>query len=182
MRISPFTKQGLRTAAAHITSFSSDAPSKEAFASYMEAVTAFSVLESDFVPVGQTDSRLRDDVRSHLKAEPIAPVADLFRRLITRRGPVGSIEYEDRPWQMLGAMETVDEVAAALGTLHARWLRVTAYSALIAYGTAGAMLPEAPDGLAINVGLVPFDKPGRRFVDEDDDEGADVPVTVLKRR
>lgn len=181
MRISPFTKQGLRKAAAHIVAFNPETTDKAAFAVYMAAVTEFSTLESNYVPVGQTDTRLRDDVRIHLVAKSIVPVADLFRKLITRPGPIGSAEFEDRPWQMLGAMETVDEVADTLGVLHARWLRVTAYSTLIAYGTPGAMLPDAPAGLAINLRAVPFDTPERRFVDEDDDEGAGVPVTILKR-
>lgn len=182
MRISPYTAQAIRKAVTHITAFRPDAANPTAFAAYGVAVTAFSVLESDFVPVGQTDTQLRDDVRRHLAAPPIAPVAEIFRQAITRRGPVGSPEYRDRDWLMLEAMETVDPAAAKLSPIHSRWLLATAYSALIAYGTTGAMLPDAPAELAISVGLVPGDRPQKRFVDEDDEDAAGVPVSVIKRR
>lgn len=183
MATSPFSRADLLSAVAHIQPLTSDAPSKVAFNDYAKAVTAYSAVESAYVPVGQTDTRQRDELRTLLAAAPVKPVADILRGAVERHaeGVLGS-DPAALPWAYLDAMEPVDAVAAGLGTLHARWLRTVAYSALVAYGRPGAALPRSPAGLTIDVGFVPGTAPRTRFVDEDDEEGAGVPVTVLKRR
>lgn len=179
----PFNKADLLSAVAHIQPLNSDVPNKAAYSTYAKAVTAYTAVESAFVPVGQTDTQLRNELRSLLAVGPVRPVADIFRKGIEcyAEGVLGS-DPTSLAWAYVGAMEPVDDVACGLGTLHARWLRTVAYSALIAYGRPGAALPPSPAGLAIDVGLVPADKSRTRFVDEDDDEGAGIPVTVFARR
>lgn len=183
MRISPFTTQAIRQAVAHITAYSPDAVNPKAFAAYGVAVTAFSAIESTYVPVGQTDTRLRDEARALLAAAPVKPVAEILREAIERdASAVLDRDPAALSWAYLEALAPVDTVADELSPVHARWLRATAYSTLVAYGRPGGGLPPSPAGLTIDVALVPGDKARTRFVDEEDDEGAGLPVTTYTRR
>lgn len=178
----PISPADVRAALTHIAPLIPEAPSKAAFAHYMTAVTAFGVIESTYVPVGQTDTRLRDELRAALSAAPVRPAAEILRGAIERHAEdVLAADPDALPWAYLDALDPVDAAAPETTALHERWLRAMVYSALVAYGRHGAALPPSPAGLMIDVALVPGDKPRTRFVDEDDDEGAGVPVTIYAR-
>lgn len=181
--MSPYLRADLRPAIDHLATLTAEAPNKAAFADYTAAVTAFTAIESAYVPVGQTDTRHRDELRSLLKAAPVQPLVTIFREAIERHHR--AIEGNDPAtlsWIYIEGLLPIERFADSLGCLHARWLRATAYSALVAYGRPGGALPPPPAGLMIDVALVPDDKPRTRFVDEDDDEGGGVPVTMFRRR
>ncbi|MEE7441094.1 hypothetical protein [Methylobacterium oryzae] len=180
--MSLFSRADLLSAVSHIQPLSSDAPDKAVFAAYGKAVTAYGAVESTFVPVGQTDTRLRDEAGVLLAAAPVKPVADIFREAVERHTEdVLGRDSDVLAWAYLDAMTPVDAIAIGLSPVHARWLRATAYAALVVYGRPGAALPRPPAGLMIDVGLVPGKAPRTRFVDEDDEEGTGVPVTVYAR-
>lgn len=184
MNTQPFTKTDLCAAVAHLSPLTANAPSKAAFAAYGVAVTAFSALESAYVPNCQTDTALRNEVRDRLAADPIKPVAAVFRQAVERHARTTLAADPDALiWAYLEALGPVKAAGdALLDPLQARWMLAIAYSALVAYGRARAGLPPKPASLTIDVGLVPADRPRTRFCDGDDDDGADVPVTTYARR
>ncbi|MBX9934698.1 MAG: hypothetical protein K2Y56_24825 [Methylobacterium sp.] len=180
MITSPILRSDLRTSVARLQALEAP-PTPKTFAAYSAAVTAFSALESAFIPVGQTDTRLREEVRTLLKAPPVAPVAEELQRAIERR--VGESQGEPKPegWMFLDVLEDIDIATddGSLAALSLRRLRVTAYCALIAYGPAGTTLPGKPDPLVIDVEKVPGPAPRIRWRDASEDDDADVPVVTL---
>jgi hypothetical protein len=184
MNLSPFFRADLCTAIDYLTPLTAEAP-KEVFADYMNAVTSFSALESAYVPVGQTDKQLRDELRILLVAPLVRPLTGIFREALEHHHRTTQVSDPRSPsWLYLEALAKVERRTADVPRLHRRWLLTVAYSVLVAYGRPGAALPTSPAGLTIDVALVPGDVPRTRFVDEDedDDEGAGVPVTTYTRR
>lgn len=181
MHMSPFFRADLRSAIAYLAPLTPEAP-KGAFSVYMDAVTAFSALVSAYVPTGQTDEQLAAELLVLLKAKPVQPVAAICREALERHHRTTLVtDAAALSWLYLEALAPVEAGTVDLPVLHRRWLLTVAYSVLVAYGRPGAALPPAPAGLTIDVAVVPGDKPRTRFVDEDDDEGAGVPVTSYAR-
>ena len=71
MPISPFLRSDFQAATAHLKALEAS-PNPKTFAAYSAGVTAFSALESAFIPVGQTDTLLQEEVRTLLKAVPVS--------------------------------------------------------------------------------------------------------------
>lgn len=182
MHLSPYFRADLRSAVAHLAPLTPEAP-KGAFSTYMDAVTAFSALVSAYVPIGQTDKQLGGEVLVLLNAKPVQPLTVIFREALERHHRTTLVtDAAALSWLYLEALVPVVAGTVGLPVLHRRWLLTVAYSVLVAYGRPGATLPPVPAGLTIDVALVPGDKPRTRFVDEDDEEGAGVPVTSYGRR
>lgn len=182
MYLSPFFRAELCTAIDYLAPLTPEAP-KGVFSDYMNAVTAFSALESAYVPAGQTDRQLRDELRVLLVVPLVLPVTAIFREALEHHHRTTQVsDPRSLHWLYLEALAKVERRTRAVSALHRRWLLTVAYSVLVAYGRPGAALPPAPAGLTIDVALVPGDAPRTRYVDEDDDEGAGVPVTTYTRR
>lgn len=161
------------------------------FAAYSAAVTAFGVLDSAFVPVGQTDTYVRNELRKAIAVKEVGPVAAVIRDLIVRKREVDRAWPYALGWELMDVVDLADDAAehTDLSELQRHWLRIGIYAALVAFAPAGTQLPPVPIRKGqerhptINLGIVPGDRPRTRYVDEDeDDDGAGVPVTGLRRR
>lgn len=110
------------------------------------AITAFSELECSFVPTGQTDSAVRDDVRGRLRAADVKPIADLLQASVACRSAVHAADRQSPGWIFLAFPDAAGRAGeeAGLAPLQIYWLRLTAYCLVVAHGPAGAALPPLP--------------------------------------
>lgn len=158
------------------------------FAAYSATVTAFGVLDSAFVPVGQTDTDVRDELRKAITAKEVRPVATVVADLIARKREVDDAWPYALGWELMDVVDLADDAAehTDLSELQRHWLRIGVYASLVAFAPAGTRLPPVPvrkgqeSHPTIDLGVVPGDKPRRRCANEDDT--GDLPVTLRVRR
>jgi hypothetical protein len=183
MQTQPILRHDLDTAFAHLRSLDR-APTPSTYNLHSNANTAFTALECAYIPTGQTDTRLLGEVRNLLAAAPVAPVAQALRAIVEKRVRSHADDPEPAGWVLLDVLDGIEELAAdiELSPIRKRWLRTVAYSALVAYGPAGAALPTSPDDLVIDVALVPGANPRIRWCDGDDEDDAGVPIATLSVR
>jgi hypothetical protein len=110
------------------------------------ANTQFSEMDCAFVPSGQSDTDVRDELRSRLKSSDVAPIVEAIWTSFDRRRAAYAEDRQPAGWSFLDYPDAAGRAAieAGLAPRLAYWLRLTAFCLVVARGPAGAALPPLP--------------------------------------
>lgn len=113
---------------------------------FSEVVVRFTSLDAAFIPNGQYDVDVRDELRVVLKGLYVEKVAPALVAVVRQRAAFQACDPDTPSWVFLSLVDAVGKIGAAAGLdgWTNYWLRLVAYSAIVAHGPAGAALPDLP--------------------------------------
>ncbi|MCP1540178.1 hypothetical protein [Methylorubrum extorquens] len=161
---------------------------------YSATFTECVALDCAFVAEGQSDTTVRDELRTLLKKPHVATIAVILLDLVAdEAGDRCGDPRAAQPFLYLpGAAGGVGETAG-LTPLQTYWLRLVTYCVLVAYGNAGdplpvlprcpvqGALPEKDRHARIGLKVIPGDQP-RAWYGWDEDDGSGIPDATLTVR
>lgn len=196
MPMQPTPAESFRPAIDFLRPLNAAATDPDRRAAYCAAMPAYSRLDDAFVLGGQTDTEVRDEARELMLQKSVAPVAAVLRSVIERRAAIQCRDPAAPGWVFLDLADVAARaaIASGLNPFQAYWLALATYCAIIAYGPAGAALPELPRSpeqmklsgaeryARVHLAFVPGDEPRQRFGGgDDDDAGMPVAALILRR-